>query len=737
MESKSAYIGKSENRVDGIKKVTGTATYVGEFKPDGLVHGYVVNSTIANGKIVSINSDKAKSIEGVLEIFTHKNLPEDLKVHVDYSDPLAPPGHPFRPLFNDKILYNGQPIALVVAETFELARYAAGLVEAEYQADICSTDIKKNKANATSEDVEEPAANRGDAASAYTKADFKIDVEYSQPRHYHNPMEPHVSIAEWNQVEQSFKIYDKVQGVNSSQEYICGIFNLEEAKVQILSPFVGGGFGSGLRPQYQLFLAALAARELNRPVKVSLTRRQMFSFGHRPACFQQLKLGTNKDGKLIAMIHKAFGETSKFEKYNETIVDWSGMMYHCDNVKLAYQLIPVNVYTPMDMRAPGGATGMFALECAMDEMAIKAGIDPLEFRFKNYAEVDQNEGKPYSSKELRECYRQAAERFGWHNRSANPQNQHQENILVGYGVATGCWEAMQKKSSAKAELSSDGSLLVSSSTADIGTGTYTVMSQIAADALGISLDKVTFVLGDTSLPKAPIEGGSWTVSSVGSAVKAVCNELKEQLIDLAKDHLSGNLENVAYEEVSCSNGKLVFPAGESISFSTLLNKTHLKKIEAENSLEPKKNRDEYSSYAHSCVMVEVHVDKDLGMITVPRVTSAIAGGRIINPKTAESQILGAMTWGIGMALEEEGMIDDRTGRVMNANLAEYHIAVHADVQKLEVIFVEEKDEIVNPLGAKGLGEIGIVGVASAIANAIYDATGKRVRDLPITLDKLI
>jgi len=733
----TAYIGKSRKRVDGVKKVTGTATYVGEFKPNGLVHGYVVNSTIANGKIVAIHTDKAKLIEGVLEIFTHENLPEDLVHNVDYTDPLSPPGHPFRPLYNDNILYNGQPIALVVAESFELARYAAGLVEVEYQVEECSTDIMKNRDSATSEGVEDTAPNRGNPELAFTNAEVKIDVEYSQPRHYHNPMEPHVSIAEWDVHNKSFKIYDKVQGVNSSQKYICGIFNLNSEKVQILSPFVGGGFGSGLRPQYQLFLAAMAARELHRPVKVSLTRKQMFSFGHRPACIQNIQLGASKKGKLESIIHKAYGETSKFEKYNETIVDWSGMMYRCDHVKLEYELIPVNVYTPMDMRAPGGATGMFALECAMDELAVKANIDPLEFRLINYANKDQNEDKPYSSKELKECYRQAAEHFGWLQRQTKTIEKKDDSVLVGYGMATGCWEAMQQKSSAKAVLDSSGKLVVSSSTADIGTGTYTVMSQIAAETLGVSMMDVQFDLGDTSMPKAPIEGGSWTVSSVGSAVKAVCIKIKEQLVDLAKVSSNENLDEVSYDEVSCADGELVLPNGKSINIKKILKKAALDKIEAENTLEPEERQEQYSCYAHSCVMVEVNVDKDLGMITVPRVTSAIAGGRIINPKTAESQILGAITWGIGMALEEEGMIDDRNGRIMNANLAEYHMAVHADVQQLDVLFVEEHDDIVNPLGAKGLGEIGIVGVASAIANAVYDATGKRVRNLPITLDKIL
>ncbi|HEA23085.1 MAG TPA: xanthine dehydrogenase family protein molybdopterin-binding subunit [Pricia antarctica] len=733
----TVYIGKPVNRVDGIKKVTGAATYSGEFKPEGLVHGYVVSSSIANGKITAIDTSKAKNLKGVLEVFTHENLPEALKSNVDYSDPLAPPGKPFRPLYNDTILYNGQPIALVVAESFEIARHASDLVEVTYQVDECSTDIKKNKAKATRDNVEAPPDDRGDAEKAYKSADFKLDVEYSQPRHFHNPMEPHVSIAIWDKDEEAFTIYDKVQGVNSSQTYICGIFSLEKEKVRILSPFVGGGFGSGLRPQYQLFLAALAAKSLNRPVKVALTRRQMFSFGHRPACFQQMKLGANKNGKLASIQHTAFGETSKFEYYNEDVVNWSGLMYHCENVKLDYQLIPVNMHTPLDMRAPGGTTGMFALECGMDELAIEADIDPLEFRLINYADKDQNEDKPFSSKELKKCYQKAAESFGWDKRNSKPRSQKKGNTLIGYGMATGCWEAFQQKSAAKAVLTDDGFLTVSSSTADIGTGTYTVMTQIAATTMGISMHQVSFELGDTSMPEAPMEGGSWTVSSVGSAVKVVCIQLQEQLFDLAKKVHPEIFKNLAHKDVTFNDGKISNKSGESVSFSEVLKEAKKEKLETENTLEPEEEQEKHSCYTHSCVMVEVHVDEDLGMITVPRVTSAIAGGKIINPKTAENQILGAIAWGIGMALEEEGMIDDHNGRIMNANLAEYHMAVHADVQNLEVFFVEEHDDIVNPLGAKGLGEIGMVGVASAISNAVYNATGVRVRDLPITLDKVL
>lgn len=729
------YIGKPVSRVDGRKKVTGQAPYIAEFNPAGLVHGYVVNSTISTGKITAIHTEKALQVPGVREVFTHENVPPEVKINSDYSDPLSPPGSPFRPLYNDKILYNGQPVALVVADTFETAAYAAGFVKIEYNNDEeCSVDIKNNLDKATHEDVPDAAEPRGDAVAAFKAAPVKIEAEYFQPREYHNPMETFASVADWDEQEGSFTIYDKIQGVASSQKYIAGIFNLDKEKVRVLSPFIGGAFGSGLRPQYQLFFAAMASKAMKMPVKVVLTRTQMFSFGHRPCCLQKMKLSADKSGKLSSVQHEAFAETSKFEKFNETVVDWSGLVYQCDNVKLDYQLVPVDVYTPIDMRAPGGSTGMFALECAMDELAIEAGIDPMELRLLNYAEKDQNEDKPFSSKELKACYSRAAEKFGWHKRKAEPRSNKKDNQLIGYGMATGVWEAMQKESSAKAIFTSEGKLTVSSGTADIGTGTYTIMAQIAAEMLGLPMENVEFKLGDSTLPDAPIEGGSWTASSVGSAVKMVCRALQENIFEHAKQTHPKLFADKLFEDADFSNGEVSVKKGTGISFSEIVKAAGKKSFEVQVNSKPADDRENYSCYSHSCVMVEVHVDEDLGMISVQKVVSAIAGGKILNPKTAASQIIGGVTWGIGMALEEEGMMDNRNGRIMNANLAEYHVPVNADIIEIDVIFVEEQDDIVNPLGAKGLGEIGIVGVAAAVANAIYNATGKRVRELPITLD---
>ena len=384
-------IGKATNRVDGIKKVTGQARYAAEFDMEGLLYGYIINSSIVKGRIASIDTSKAEAVQGVMKVFTHLNLPEYLKNNSDYDEPMAPPGSPFRPLYNADIIYNDQPIALVVADTFEAARYAAGLVAVEYDENSSfSTDLASNLDKATTEDVDDPPEDRGDAEAAFETAEVQLELEYSQPRQYHNPMETHASVVSWDDQKQHFEVYDKIQGVASSQQYVAGVFSLDAGQVRVKAPFIGGGFGSGLRPQYQLFFAALASKELKKPVKVVMTRKQMFSFGHRPACIQRMKVGADKNGKLEAIQHIAYGETSTWEKFSEPVLNWTGLMYQCDHVALDYKLVQLDNYTSLDTRGPGGTTGLFALETAMDELAVKLEMDPLELRLINYAEKDQN-----------------------------------------------------------------------------------------------------------------------------------------------------------------------------------------------------------------------------------------------------------------------------------------------------------------------------------------------------------
>ena len=726
-------LGKPLDRVDGPLKVSGQARYAAEYPADGLLHGSVICSVIARGRIVRIDASAAEALEGVSLVLSHLNRPPLAQDDESYEDDDAADGSPFRPLFNERIRYSGQPVALVVADTLELARHAASLVRIEYQQQPHETDLRQalDRSHAAPAELPKP---RGDADAAIAGAPLSLQLEYELPNEYHHPMEPHASTVMY-QADGSLLVHDKTQGPQNSQQYLASVLKLDPSQVRVLSSFVGGAFGSGLRPQYQLPLAAMAALKLQRSVRVTLSRQQMFTFGYRPRAVQRLQLGAAADGKLQGLVHEVIGQTSRFEDFTEHVAEWSGMLYHCDHVRLAYRLVPLDVYTPLDMRAPGAATGLFALESAMDELAWAAGVDPLQLRLTNYAQTNQNEGKPYSSKELRACYQQGADAFGWSTRDPQLRSMRQGNQLVGYGMATGVWEAMQMPASARATLTADGRLIVASATCDIGPGTATAMTQIAAEALGLDPAQVIFKLGDSSLPKAPLQGGSFTVSSVGSAVQEACQALAAQLCDAARQ-----LPDAPFTDGSA----LRFVDGRvqqgddtrrAVELSTLLARHG--SLEAEVQAQPSKQRERYASATHSAVFVEVQVDEQLGTVRVTRVVSAIAAGRVVNPKTARSQILGGVVWGVGMALHEEAMIDHGLGRCMNHNLADYHLPVHADIGDIEVIFVEEEDQIVNPLGSKGVGEIGIVGVAAAVANAVYHATGKRIRELPITLDKLL
>jgi xanthine dehydrogenase YagR molybdenum-binding subunit len=737
------YIGRPINRVDGRAKVTGAAKYAGEYNVPNLAYGCVVSSAISKGRIKKIDASGALRLKGVLQVFTHENTPRLGQSDQSYTDQVAPPGSPFRPLHDDEIRYSGQPVALVVAENFELARYAASLVRVEYESEAHATDLKERRGEAylprPRPVIPRPPDPRGDADKAFANAATRHEAEYVSPFEHHNPMEPFATTVVWEN-DGKMTVYDKTQGVQNIHGYICNIFGLSKDDVRVLSPFVGGAFGSGLRPQYQVFLAVMAARELKRPVRVTMTRQQMFTFGHRPETIQKVSLGAAADGKLEALIHTAFAETSRFEDYTEQVVNWSGMLYRCDNARFEHKVAQLDVYTPIDMRAPGATWGVYAIECAMDELAYKLGIDPLELRLKNYAEKDQNQDKPYSSKELRECYRQGAEKFGWSRRNPNPGSMQDGDHLIGWGMATGVWEAMRFAADAKAVLTADGKLSVSSATADIGTGTYTIMTQIAAETLGLPIENVTFKLGDSSLPEAPVEGGSFTAATVGPAVKVVCDAVRVKLSELAQKVEKSPLAGARLEDLVFSDGRISLSgdASKFVSITDAMRHGGVSSIEEEAGAGPDEQmQSQYAHNTHSAIFAEVKVDQDLGVIQVTRVVGAVAAGRILNPKTARSQVMGGIVWGIGMALEEESVMDQNFGRFINHNLAEYHVPVNADIHKIDVIFVEEKDSIVNPLGVKGLGEIGVIGVAAAIANAVFHATGKRVRNLPITLDKLL
>ncbi len=740
MTAAASYLGKPTSRIDGRAKVTGLAKYAGEPNVPALAHGFVVSSAIAKGRIKRIHTEEALAVEGVLDVLTHVHRPELAASDECYNDDIAPPGSPYRPLYDDQIHFSGQPVALVVAEEFEVARFAASLLGVEYEQHNHVSDFEAQfKQGALCKPKDAPPHKRGNPADAFNTAAVRVEAEYRIPVEHHNPMEPFATTAIW-EGDGRITAYDKTQGPQNSRNYVADACRMRRDKVRVLSPYVGGAFGSGLRPQYQLLLAVLAARALERSVRVTLTRQQMFTIGYRAAVIQKLALGADKAGRLVSFRHDAVSMTSQFEDFQRTIANWSSLLYRCANSALVQRLVKLDQNTPCDMRAPGGAEGMYAIECAMDELAYAANIDPLELRLINYSDRDQTEDKPYSSKQLRECYRQGAERFGWSKRNPKPRTVRDGNELVGWGMATGVWEAMQLKASARAGLTANGSVEIASATADMGPGTYTMMAQLAAEMLGAPLGNVTVKLGDSSLPDAPVEGGSFTTSSVGSAIHAACRAVQEQLLGFSKKMARSPLAEAKLDDVEFAQGKIKIRhkqhAGREVLIADAMRAGKVDRIEKEATVDPKEDS-KYSHATHSAVFAEVKVDEQLGVIRVTRVVNAVAAGRILNPKVAGSQILGAVVGGIGMALHEETVTDHRFGRFMNHSLAEYHVPVNADVHAIDVIFVEEKDEEINPLGVKGVGEIGIVGTAAAIANAVYHATGKRVRDLPITIDKLM
>jgi len=737
-------VGRPINRTDGPAKVSGSATYAAEYNVPDLWYGYLVNSTITKGKIVKIDVEPVLALPGVRHVFTHENMPPLAKPDHSYQDEIAPNGSPFRPLHSPEILFNMQPVALVIAETFELARYAASILHIEYEVADFTTDMKQVRHRAFEPEANDsyvpPPKPYGHAEQAFAAAAYQHTGEYAQPAQHHNPMEMYATTVEWLGEGKKLKIYDKTQGVFNVQEYLCGIFKLAKDDTQVITKYMGGGFGSGLRPQYHVFFATLAALELQHSIRLTLTRSQMFSFGHRPATIQDLKLGTDEWGHLTSLQHSAVAETSRFEEYAENVVPTSGVLYNCDNVRLEHRITGIDVNTPSAMRAPGAVTGEFALEIAIDEMAYTVGLDPLEFRLLNYSETDKTTSKPFSSKRLHDCYREGAARFGWGARTPEPRSMRDGNLLVGWGMGTGIYDVKQKPTKAKAVLAANGHLTVSSGSNDIGTGTYTIMTQLAAQAMGLPIEDVTFVLGDTTLPQSPIQGGSWTAASVGSAVQDTCQALGKKVLQLAQQLENPPLAGLSYEDVQFVDGVIRANQDTSrqVTIRDVLAASGESAVEAEGGAKPDTaKQSKYSMHSHNAVFVEVKVDEDLGTIHVTRVVNAVAAGRILNPKTARSQVLGGTVWGIGMALMEETYLDNNFGRFMNHNLGEYHMPVNADIHTIDVIFVEEQDDIVNPLGVKGVGEIGMLGVAAAVANAVYHATGKRVRDLPVTIDKLL
>lgn len=733
-------IGQPINRTDGHAKVTGSALYAAENALPRLAHAVLVTSTIASGRIATIDSARAEKMRGVLLVMTHRNAPPlPKKGQAGAND--MPAGRILNLLQDDAIHYNNQPVALVVADSLEHAQDAARAVRIAYTASHATLDFTKAKSVLVKpEKVQGSTAdtNRGDDAGGWRAATVRIDAVYTTPVEHHNPMEPHATVASWD--GEHLTLYDSTQYVSGVRNTVAKTFGMSPDNVRVLCPFVGGGFGCKGSTWSHVVLAAMAARKTGHPVKLVLERPQMFGMvGHRPHTEQHIQLGAVAAGRMTAVRHDVIASTSFQENWVEPSAIITRMLYDSDSQRTSHRLARLHHGTPTFMRAPGEASGSFALECAIDELAYAAKMDPIALRLQNYAEKEPEKGLPWSSKSLRRCYEIGAERFGWARRNPTPRSMRNGQMLVGWGMATAAYPAYRQAASASATILPDGTALVRSGSQDLGTGTYTVMTQIAADALGMPMEKVRFELGDSSQPPAPVSGGSQTVASVGPAVHAAATAARDKLIAMTTADPQSPLHAVPVDDIGCELGWLYrksVPARRE-PMAAVIARNGARAIEASSETKPGEEKKQFSMHSFGAVFTEVEIDPDLGIIRVPRIVAAYGVGNLMNRKTGRSQLMGGVVWGLGMALMEKTEMDLYNGRAVNGNLAEYHVPVNADIGDIDITVVDETDPHINSLGAKGIGEIGITGVAAAIGNAVYHATGKRVRDLPITLDKLI
>lgn len=709
-------IGKPLNRVDGSLKVTGGALYSAEFPQENLVYAVGIPSTIARGKIKSVDTNAAKNLPGVIDIITHENAPklEPLKTFMQ-GGTAAEEHLPFQ---DNSVYYSGQHIGVVIADTLEQATYAASLVQFTYEEETPIMEMQKQRDEEFDPQTvmgKPGTVVRGNPEDAFNKAEIKVSEIYTTPTENHNPIEPSATIAVWE--NDTLTVYTSTQNTYGTKKALATSLQISEENVRVICQFIGGAFGCKGAFWSHMILPVIASRHVNRPVKLVLTREDMFNVvGHRAETEQNVKLGATKEGKLTAIIHDGISHTSMYDDFVEPFTVATHMLYACDNLQASQRLIRLNRVTPTFMRAPGETPGIYAIESAMDELAYALKIDPVELRLINHADTDPEKNIPWSSKSLKECYQIGAEKFGWSKRNPEIGSMRDGRYLIGMGMATATYPAFTAPASAKAKMLADGSVVVQSSTHDMGGGTATVMAQLIADTLNFPFEKVCFEYGDTRLPKAPVSGGSMTVSSVGSAVHGAIKGLQAKVLELGGKSQDDSLTIEDYANILTKNNK------EQIEVE----------YDAQSDQEQK-----YSKHGFGAQFVEVRIDPDFGEVRINRYTGAFACGKILNEKTARSQFMGGIIMGIGMALMEETVVDPNLGRVMNANLAEYHVPVNADIPNIDIEMVEEIDKNVNPIGTKGIGEIGITGVAAAVANAVYHATGKRIRNLPITPDKVM
>ncbi|HEX9963321.1 MAG TPA: xanthine dehydrogenase family protein molybdopterin-binding subunit [Pyrinomonadaceae bacterium] len=709
MNERKTFVGESISRIDGFLKVTGAAQYATDYAVKNPAHGFIFKSTIAAGKILEIDTSEAEKSAGVLAVITHKNAPR-----LNPQTPIRGGGM----LQSDKVEFHGQHIGVIVAETFEQARFAARLIKVRYEKAEAKVDfVKLEKEAVKPKDKERDDVARGDAEKAFQSAEHKIDAVYETPIEHHQPMEPHATIAVWESADK-LTLYNGSQIVNGAQNAAAQTLNLKPENVRIITPHIGGGFGSKGGMWGNLILAAIAAKAVNRPVKLALTRQQMFnSVGLRQRNRQHLRIAATKDGKLIALAHKTTTHGAINAEFVEPCGDCSKLMYDVPNSLISYRIVPMNVIVPTFTRGPGKATGSFALESAIDELAHELKIDPVEFRLKNEPAKDPSNGKPWSSRKVVECLQKGAEIFGWSRRKHEPRSVRESDDLIGYGVACGTYPARQRETSAIVKLTRRGGDVNASlelAASDLGTGTHTILAQTAADALGLPLEKIGVKIGDSQLPPAAGSVGSVGAASFANAVNDACVK--------------------AVDELQAKTNRNWFAPP---TVAQLMEAASLSEFQTRVDAKPPPEANNYSAHSFNANFCEVRVDAETGMVRIPRFVAVTGAGRILNLKTSRSQIIGGVIWGIGMALHEESVLDPRWGNFVTRSFADYHVPSNLDIGEIETIFVEEEDKIVNRLGVKGIGEVGIVGVAAAIANAIFNATGKRVRELPITPDKLL
>jgi xanthine dehydrogenase YagR molybdenum-binding subunit len=734
-------LGQPLDRTDGLLKVTGQAKYSADNPEAKLAHAVLVTSTIAHGRVASMDTARIQAMPGVLLVMTHETamrLPNGGKPNAE-----PPAVRRLSLLQTDEVRYSNEPVAVVVADTLERATDGARKLQASIRYEAATPNADYQRAKGTAYQPEKMMGRpintqRGDVAAGLRQGPTRLDVVYTTPNEHHNPMEPHATLARWD--GPNLTLYDATQGVSGARGAVAKTLGIKEENVRVLCPFVGGGFGCKGSAWSHVVLAAMAAKQTGRPVRLVLERPQMFGMvGNRPFTDQHIQISARDDGTLTGMRHDVISTTSTFEDWNESSAILTRMLYAVPNQATTHKLVKLDVGTPTFMRAPGETSGSFALESAMDEMAYELNMDPLAFRLKNYAEMEPQEKKPWSEKSLRECYQIGADKFGWSRRNPKPRSMRDGNTLIGLGMATATYPANRSEASAIARILPDGTAMAASGTQDLGTGTYTVMTQVAADALGFPVDKVDFALGDSSLPHAPVSGGSQSVASVSPAVREAASQARGKLIAMAIADSASPLSGGSIDDVTVDNGWVISRADPSKRdpAAAVIARNGGKPIEAMATTKPGDEKQQFAFHSFGAVFTEVHVDADLGTIRVPRIVGVYDVGSLLNEKTAHSQLMGGLVWGIGSALTEKSELDARYGRYTNANLAEYHVPVNADIGLLDITLLGKPDPHINPLGARGIGEIGITGVAGSIANAVYHATGVRVRDLPITLDKVM